>query len=198
MRMLPDTARLERGAFQLTISNYRSMFSPEERERCSTYDISAGRETDDSSHRASGDAAPKRGEWRREVYPWNDKEPDRFSVETLAVLNAAMAKCSSKAELRVVELPILQRDLSFRGDGDRLSDKHLGVFAKDDIFLGETFFSEASPLTVVADPENSSLCEYCGGALKGHYEVCDECWEGDEDSGVMWCSVTCREKAFER
>ncbi|PWW77601.1 hypothetical protein C7212DRAFT_277613 [Tuber magnatum] len=147
-------------------------------------------------HIPSKEVILREGEWRREVYPWNNMEPDRFSNETLEALNTAMAKCSEKAELKVVDLPVLQRDLSFAGDGDRSSDKHLGVYAKEDIFLGETFFSEASPLTVVADPENSSLCEYCGGNLPDQHRVCDDCWEGDEDSGAMWCSEECRHKAF--
>lgn len=145
----------------------------------------------------------RHGGCRREVYPWNHHEPDRYNPKTVASLNAKMAESSGKVEIRVVNLPILQKrqdplnklELSDKVSG---SEKQLGVYAKEDIYVGETFFREMSPLTVLSDPEYSRLCEFCAADLGEDYEICEDCWEGDEESGIMWCSVECKKNAIEK
>lgn len=51
---------------------------------------------------------PDKGSVRRELYPWNHHEPDRFSPEALQFLNDEMDRVAPKLEVRVVELPILK------------------------------------------------------------------------------------------
>lgn len=51
---------------------------------------------------------PDKGSVRRELYPWNSYEPDRFSPDVLQFLNEEMAQIAPKLEVRVVELPLLR------------------------------------------------------------------------------------------
>ncbi len=53
------------------------------------------------------DECHDKGYARRELYPWNTHEPDRFSVESLAFLNAQMGKVAPKLEVRSTYLPVL-------------------------------------------------------------------------------------------
>ena len=48
---------------------------------------------------------PEQGYARREIYPWNDHEPDRLSGASLEHLNAEMYKVAPKLEVRVTNLP---------------------------------------------------------------------------------------------
>lgn len=50
---------------------------------------------------------PDKGFVRRELYPWNEYEPDRFSADVLQYLNEEMAHIAPKLEANVVELPFL-------------------------------------------------------------------------------------------
>lgn len=51
---------------------------------------------------------PDKGLVRRELYPWNHHEPDRFSPDALNFLNDEMRRVAPKLEVRAVELPILK------------------------------------------------------------------------------------------
>ncbi|KAI5846830.1 hypothetical protein BZA05DRAFT_405596 [Tricharina praecox] len=103
-------------------------------------------------------AEGKGGRARRLVYPWNSHEPDRFSAETVMHLNECVVPGSSDCvEVRVVNLPLLSETAEVLG-----VTKHLGVFAKRDIKAGEICMREESVLTVVTDPVEGGLCEYCG------------------------------------
>ncbi|KAA8893143.1 hypothetical protein FN846DRAFT_1025881 [Sphaerosporella brunnea] len=103
-------------------------------------------------------ATPSTGRARRFVYPWNHHEPDRFSAETVSYLNTHIVPRSSAAvEVRVVNLPLLSETAEVLGE-----TKHLGVFALRDIAPGELCMAEESALTVVTDPSEGGLCEYCG------------------------------------
>lgn len=98
------------------------------------------------------------GRARRLVYPWNSHEPDRFSAEAVGHLNGLIVPRSSDCvEVRVVNLPLLSEAAEVLGE-----TKHLGVFAKRDIVAGENCMREESALTVVTDPAEGGLCEYCG------------------------------------
>jgi hypothetical protein len=98
------------------------------------------------------------GKARRFVYPWNKHEPDRFSSATLEYLNThVVPRSSSSVEVRVVNLPLLSETAEVLGE-----TKHLGVFATRDIAVGELCMQEESALTVVTDPAEGGLCEYCG------------------------------------
>jgi hypothetical protein len=50
---------------------------------------------------------PDKGLVRRELYPWNEFEPDRYSPESIQLFNANMAKIAPKLEVKAVKLPLL-------------------------------------------------------------------------------------------
>jgi hypothetical protein len=51
---------------------------------------------------------PDKGTVRRELYPWNEYEPDRFSPEVLQVLNDQCESVAPKLVVKVTELPLLK------------------------------------------------------------------------------------------
>ncbi|KAF2234376.1 hypothetical protein EV356DRAFT_446797 [Viridothelium virens] len=53
---------------------------------------------------------PEQSYVRRELYPWNDYEPDRLSEASLQTMNLEMHKVAPKLEVRVTELPVLSPD----------------------------------------------------------------------------------------
>lgn len=140
---------------------------------------------------------PDQGLVRREVYPWNDYEPDRYSKETLDFLNEELAKVAPKCVALVTELPTLGDELltGVDADGTILTNKQLGLFAREDIAPMETVLLETSALTV----NNSQV-----------YPLCDACSSelpdvGDEQQGVpcelctetVYCSQDCHDFAME-
>ena len=50
---------------------------------------------------------PERGYVRRELYPWNNYEPDRFSAESIQFLNNEMSNVAPKLEVVATNLPLL-------------------------------------------------------------------------------------------
>jgi len=50
---------------------------------------------------------PNKGLVRRELYPWNELEPDRFAPEVLQFLNKEMSQVAPKLEVKIVELAVL-------------------------------------------------------------------------------------------
>jgi hypothetical protein len=69
----------------------------------SSYIISKKLDTD----KTTKEDYPERGLVRRELYPWNDHEPDRYSPGSLDFLNQEMTKVAPKLEVLAVKLPIL-------------------------------------------------------------------------------------------
>ena len=59
---------------------------------------------------SSDDEIPDRGLVRRELYPWNNHEPDRFSQQSLELLNDQLSKASSNLEVKITELPTLSTE----------------------------------------------------------------------------------------
>lgn len=51
---------------------------------------------------------PDKGAVRRELYPWNQHEPDRFASDVLTSLNEDMKQIAPKLEVKVAELPLLR------------------------------------------------------------------------------------------
>ena len=137
---------------------------------------------------------PDEGLVRRELYPWNCLEPDRFSEESLNFLNDEMAVAAPKLEVRAVELP----DLTTDDPDQKRSVKQLGVFAKEDIAPGETVLEETSLLTA-NNRLQDALCDACSEDLpdlaainSGSCTVvsCDEC-------EAVFCSQRCYDLAQE-
>jgi len=139
---------------------------------------------------------PDQGLVRREVYPWNDHEPNRFSQETIDFLNAELADVAPKCEVRVTELPtLLEGESSTDGYDTIPTNKQLGLFALEDIKPGELVLDEVSVLTA-NNRLKESLCDCCSSELPSlsaeHQAVpCDEC------SDALFCNEECYTRAQE-
>jgi hypothetical protein len=139
------------------------------------------------------DEYPAWGRVRREVYPWNNHEPDRSSQDSLNEVNELLATTASKLEVRVTEL----QDLT-KPDGGIV--KQIGLFAKEDIVPGEQILSEKSILTATARM-NDTFCDSCAAKLPSlssssaeqqdaHAPVsCPDCEE------TIFCSESCLDLA---
>jgi hypothetical protein len=51
---------------------------------------------------------PDKGMVRRELYPWNAHEPDRYAPDVLDYLNDELSRMAPKLEVKVAELPDLR------------------------------------------------------------------------------------------
>ena len=137
---------------------------------------------------------PDEGSVRRELYPWNVYEPDRFSSASLSLLNAEMATVAPKCSVLAVDLPLLIKDNSTVLAATTI--KQLGIFATEDIAPGETVLHESSILTAnnrLHDP----LCDACSSELppissSQPLYACPEC------SDVVFCSLKCHDTALSR
>lgn len=146
---------------------------------------------------------PDKGLVRRELYPWNTHEPDRYSPETLKFLNDEMAAVAPKLEVRVTDLPLLSPDSNSKGEttSDRPSFvKQLGVFAKEDIEPGELVLEEKSILTATGRL-HELFCDACSASLShpsgstgdssddNAAIACEDC------DDVYFCSAECQDLA---
>ncbi|KAF2838002.1 hypothetical protein M501DRAFT_1017752 [Patellaria atrata CBS 101060] len=144
---------------------------------------------------------PERGVVRREVYPWNEWEPNRCSSESLAILNASMEYMAPDLEVRVAELPVLtfsgERQVRPFSSKESKMVKQLGVFAKRDIPGDELVFTEKSLITANARIHDS-FCDACSKLLPDFSEMNGEeqtscmCEECDE---AVFCSLECHDLA---
>lgn len=140
---------------------------------------------------------PDQGLVRREIYPWNDHEPDRYSQETLDFLNEQLAEVSPSVEAKITELPTLPES-SGKSMDDAASlpmNKQLGLFAKIDIPPGEMVLDEFS-LLAANNRLKGNLCDACSlelPPLTADSTVigCPEC----ED--IMFCNDYCLRRAQE-
>jgi hypothetical protein len=139
---------------------------------------------------------PDQGLVRREIYPWNVHEPNRFSQETLDLLNAQLAQSAPNLEVRVTELPtLLESASSTDDDGIIPTNKQLGLFAKSDIQPGETVLHEFS-LLAANNRLKESLCDACSIELPpltadSTVVGCPDC------DDIMFCSEECLSQAQE-
>jgi hypothetical protein len=139
---------------------------------------------------------PDQGLVRREIYPWNLYEPDRFSQETLAFLNEELASVAPKCVVRVTELPtLLEFASSTDGYGIVPTNKQLGLFAKEDITPGEIVLDEFSILTA-NNRLKDSLCDACSSELPplGSENPAIPCPNCDD---TMFCNQICYDRAME-
>ena len=130
---------------------------------------------------------PARGSVRRELYAWNNHEPDRFSSESLAFLNSEMRSIAPKCAVLATDLPLLTEDGTTISD--EVNTKQLGIFATEDIAPGETVLHETSILTAnnrLLDP----LCDACSLELPpiSSGQTLFSCPECDD---TVFCSETC-------
>ncbi|PQE05428.1 Wd tetratricopeptide repeat domain-containing protein [Rutstroemia sp. NJR-2017a BVV2] len=137
---------------------------------------------------------PDQGLVRREVYPWNDHEPDRHTKESLNFLNKQLQFVAPKCEVRSVDLPTLVESAIVPDeDGNLPTNKQLGLFARDDISSGETVLEEVSVLTV-NNRLKDSLCDVCSAPLPplGEQSTVVGCPDCDD---TMFCNEQCLELA---
>ncbi|KAI1402230.1 hypothetical protein F4819DRAFT_295083 [Hypoxylon fuscum] len=139
---------------------------------------------------------PDWGMVRREVYPWNSYEPDRFSHQSLAFLNGELEKIAPKCTIQVAELPVLLGCPS-RTDGYDIipTCSQLGVFAKEDIAPGEDVLVEYS-LVTANNRLKESVCDACSGELpplgsESTAVNCPDCYD------TVFCDQYCFEQAQE-
>lgn len=136
---------------------------------------------------------PEHGMARREIYPWNDHETDRFSEDSMSFLNAEIRKVAPKCEVRAVELPVLNTQASNGENHKPATITQLGVFASRDISPNETVLLEPSVLTSstrLFDP----LCDACSSVLPivdaDHpLPSCPNC------DDIVFCSDACLTRA---
>ncbi|KAL2074815.1 hypothetical protein VTL71DRAFT_8594 [Oculimacula yallundae] len=140
---------------------------------------------------------PDQGLVRREVYPWNDHEPNRFSQDTIDFLNAQLAETAPNVEVRVTELPTLLESMGNTIDntGSLPTNKQLGLFAKTDIRPGDTILNEFS-LLAANNRLKESLCDACSLELppltpNSKVVGCPEC------DDIMFCDENCLSRAQE-
>ena len=134
---------------------------------------------------------PDQGSVRRELYPWNAHEPDRFSTASLDFLNAQMKEVAPKCSVVAVALSLLTEDCSLISSETKI--KQLGIFATEDIAPGETVLHESSLLTAnnrLHDP----LCDACSSelppiSLSQPLYACPGC------DDTVFCSSKCLELA---
>lgn len=136
---------------------------------------------------------PENGSARREIYPWNKHETDRFSNESMSFLNAEIRKAAPKCEVRAVELPVLNTQALHQENQKPATITQLGVFATSDIPPNETVLLEPSVLTSsnrLFDP----LCDACSSALPAvdpehPLPTCQDC------DDIVFCSEACLSRA---
>jgi SET domain len=145
---------------------------------------------------------PEHGQAKRELYPWNDKEPDRFSKESIEFLNSEMQKVAPKCEVLMTELPTLTIAQIAELRKQNLSiptNKQLGMFAKEDIAPSEIVLQERTLLTV-NNRLHESLCDACSTVLPDlktasltgqQIQSCPDCTD------VIFCDYTCLDLALE-
>ncbi|KAI2626572.1 hypothetical protein GGR54DRAFT_628998 [Hypoxylon sp. NC1633] len=139
---------------------------------------------------------PDWGMVRREIYPWNGYEPDRFSDESLAVLNTELTKMAPKCNIKIAQLPVL---LGFpsRTDGYDVipTCNQLGVFAKEDIAAGEDILVEYT-LVTANNRHKESVCDACSGELPplGSESPAVNCLECHD---TVYCDEYCYAQAQE-
>ena len=137
---------------------------------------------------------PDHGMVRREVYPWNDYEPDRLSEETLTFLNKELKEIAPKCVVKVARLPILL-DGPTDTDGYAIipTAKQLGLFARNKMAPGDIVLKEYS-LVTASNRHKDSVCDACSEELRplGPNSTAISC---SECSDTVFCSRYCLEKA---
>jgi hypothetical protein len=140
---------------------------------------------------------PEWGLARREVYPWNNHETDRTSPQSLAILNAELARVAPKCAVQVAELPVLLDSVSDTDGYSIIPTTHqLGLFAKEDIEPGEVVLQEYSLLTA-NNRLKESTCDACGTELPSlgedsHAISCPQCQD------AVFCDEFCYLQAQEQ
>lgn len=139
---------------------------------------------------------PDGGLARREVYPWNTLEPDRFSDETLSYLSKQLETIAPKCSVQISALPDIPGWKGVAASSETLPTwNQLGLFAKEDIGPGETVLQEYTLLTA-NNRLHHSTCDACGAELPplgadSSAVNCPDCYD------TVFCDEFCFEQAQE-
>lgn len=134
---------------------------------------------------------PESGSVRRELYPWNKHEPDRFSSYSLSFLNSGMRKVAPKCEVRAVALPILTEQRPEKREKSPLKTAlQLGIFATEDIAPRETVLHESSILTA-NNRLHEPLCDACSAPLPDISSADDPLPSCPSCDDTVFCSQAC-------
>lgn len=134
---------------------------------------------------------PENGSVRRELYPWNKHEPDRFSSSSLSFLNSCMRKVAPSCEVRAVSLPLLTEQSP--GKNARFLKTgvlQLGIFATEDIAPHETVLHETS-LLAANNRLHESLCDSCSGPLPSNSSPDNPIPSCPSCDDIVFCSEAC-------
>ena len=128
---------------------------------------------------------------RRELYPWNNHEPERFSHASLTFLNERLQDVAPKCEVRAVSLPCLSKE-NQRGPADNSNPatQQLGLFAIEDIAPHEIVLYETSLLTA-NNHLHGSLCDACSSALPAISTSNPELPSCSSCDDTFFCSDSC-------
>ncbi|KAF9638342.1 hypothetical protein BFW01_g9239 [Lasiodiplodia theobromae] len=171
-------------------------------QRLSNHFASRGFSLDDED--ITPDDYPDRTFVRRELYPWNTFEPDRYSPESLVLLNEQIRSIAPKLEARVTELPLLTPDADPTtgrdpsGESAQATIKQLGVFAREDVTPGEMILDEKSLLTANARLHDS-YCDACSAPLPDlrNSSEASQCAFCEDCDDIVFCSQDCHDLAQE-
>ncbi|EXJ83205.1 hypothetical protein A1O1_06824 [Capronia coronata CBS 617.96] len=103
------------------------------------------------------------GRSQRQVYPWNEHEPNRMSREAQDEINSKLHEAAPDLEVEISVLPTLTT-------GDTTNDgpygsSQLGLYAKKDLAPGDTILEERSVLTAIR-PHGEALCDACAADME--------------------------------
>lgn len=138
---------------------------------------------------------PENGFVRRELYPWNKQEPDRFSSSSLSFLNSSMRKVAPKCEVRAVSLPLLTgQSPSKKAEISETGVLQLGIFATEDIAPQETVLRESS-LLAAHRRLHESHCDACSGPLPSSSSPDNPLPSCPSCDDIFFCSQACLDLA---
>ncbi|EXJ77168.1 hypothetical protein A1O3_10326 [Capronia epimyces CBS 606.96] len=124
------------------------------------------------------------GQSQRQVYPWNDHEPDRMSREALDEINGKLHEAAPDLEVEISVLPTLSAG---NGPSGPEASSQLGLYAKRDLAAGDTILEERSVLTAIR-PHGEALCDACAADMEtipsGDRRYCSGC-------NIPFCSEAC-------
>lgn len=142
---------------------------------------------------------------QRQIYPWNEHEPDRMSKEALKEINEKLHEVAPDLEVEISTLPTLStsrergKEMNSVGEDksrattNAKSSSQLGLFAKKQLDPGTTILTERSLLTGIK-PHGEALCDACAADMEGisreDRRYCPAC-------DLPFCSEECLSAAME-
>lgn len=129
---------------------------------------------------------------QRQIYPWNEQEPDRMGREALREINDKLATAAPDLEARLSTLPALTPAVETTDVNEEWTQ--LGLYAKKDLGPGSTILEERSMLTAIR-PHGEALCDACAADMESipatDRRYCEGC-------NIPFCSEECHSTATAR